>query len=380
MVSENVRKTFKLCPCAWYPARKKKPERVTQMTWLKSKCKTTLFSRTIDFDQPLPRFWPKEKCPKSLLVLLGRNAKTIIFDTKCCLFLDHFHSVSFWHTQKKPCSIYLPISGPPRSSWDIMVAQAVFCRSLIKVKFFIDQVRPALGSVGWLSPCSKSLKIALFQTFSSWHPNTFYPTALYWPGTAFYWPSTTKYQIVPGPVPSHINQYHPTLTHYHQEPIRTALYWPISTTYQPIPPHTDPVSPSTNQHRPILTHYYHKPTSTALYWPSTTKYQPVPPHTDPLPPQTNQYRPILPQYHQVPTNTAPYWPITTTNQPVLPDTDQAPPSTIYHHIILPFDFWQLILCLVAPLFSYKWALERRQKSGIFYDLVLNKRGSGVRES
>ena len=126
MVSENVRKTFKLCPCAWYPARKKKPERVTQMAWLKSKCKTTLFSRTIDFDQPLPRFWPKEKCPKSLLVLLGRNAKTIIFDTKCCLFLDHFHSVSFWHTQKKPCSIYLPISGPPRSSWDIMVAQAVF--------------------------------------------------------------------------------------------------------------------------------------------------------------------------------------------------------------------------------------------------------------
>ena len=126
MVSENVRKTFKLCPSAWYPARKKKLERVTQMTWLKSKCKTTLFSRTIDFDQPLPRFWPKEKCPKSLLVFLGRNAKTIIFDTKCCLFLDHFHSASFWHTRKRPCSIYLPISRPPRSSWDIMVAQAFF--------------------------------------------------------------------------------------------------------------------------------------------------------------------------------------------------------------------------------------------------------------
>ena len=183
-----------------------------------------------------------------------------------------------------------------------MVAQAFFCRSRIKVKFFIDQVRPALGSVGWLSPCSKSLKIALFQTFSSWHPNTFYPTALYWPGTAFYWPSTTKYQIVPGPVPSFINQYHPTLTHYHQEPTRTAPYWPISTKYQPIPPHKDPVSPNTNQRRPILTHYYHKPTSTALYWPSTTKYQPVPPHTDPLPPQTNQYRPILAKYHQVPTS------------------------------------------------------------------------------
>ena len=128
---------------------------------------------------------------------LGTKCKNHYFWHKCCLFLDHFHSVSFWHTQKKPCSIYLPISGPPRSSWDIMVAQAVFCRSLIKVKFFIDQVRPALGSVGWLSPCSKSLKIALFQTFSSWHPNTFYPTALYWPGTAFYWLSTTKYQLVP---------------------------------------------------------------------------------------------------------------------------------------------------------------------------------------
>ena len=178
MVSENVRKTFKLCPCAWYPARKKKPERVTQMTWLKSKCKTTLFSRTIDFDQPLPRFWPKEKCPKSLLVLLGRNAKTIIFDTKCCLFLDHFHSASFWHTRKRPCSIYLPISGPPRSSWDIMVAQAVFCRSLIKVKFFIDQVRPALGSVGWLSPCSKKPQNCPISDFFNLTPKYFLPYCL----------------------------------------------------------------------------------------------------------------------------------------------------------------------------------------------------------
>ena len=205
------------------------------MTWLKSKCKTTLFSRTIDFDQPLPRFWPKEKCPKSLLVLLGRNAKTIIFDTKCCLFLDHFHSVSFWHTQKKPCSIYLPISGPPRSSWDIMVAQAFFCRSWIKVKFFIDQVRPALGSVGWLSPCSKSLKIALFQTFSSWHLNTFYPTALYWPGTAFYWPSTTKYQTLPPDtdlIPSWIKHYRLILIQCHQVPTSRAPYWPSITKYQ----------------------------------------------------------------------------------------------------------------------------------------------------
>ena len=37
-------------------------------------------------------------------------------------------------------------------------------------------------------------KGALFQTFSTWHPNTFCPYCIYWPGTAFYWPSTTKYQ------------------------------------------------------------------------------------------------------------------------------------------------------------------------------------------
>ena len=49
------------------------------------------------------------------------------------------------------------------------------CRSLTKIKLFTDQVRPALGSGG----CSvvvtilKNLKTALFQTFSTWHPNTF---------------------------------------------------------------------------------------------------------------------------------------------------------------------------------------------------------------
>ena len=53
------------------------------------------------------------------------------------------------------------------------------CRSLIKVKFSTDQFRPALGSRGcrlWL--CSKTLKTALFQTFSTWHPNTFCPYCL----------------------------------------------------------------------------------------------------------------------------------------------------------------------------------------------------------
>ena len=56
-------------------------------------------------------------------------------------------------------------------------AHWVYCwRSLIKVKFSTDKIRLALGSggcsVGWLSPCSKNLKIALFHTFSTWHPNT----------------------------------------------------------------------------------------------------------------------------------------------------------------------------------------------------------------
>ena len=37
-------------------------------------------------------------------------------------------------------------------------------------------------------------KCALFQIFSTWHPNTFCPYCIYWPSTAFYWPSTTKYQ------------------------------------------------------------------------------------------------------------------------------------------------------------------------------------------
>ena len=60
-----------------------------------------------------------------------------------------------------------------------------YCRSLIKVKFSTDQFRPALGSCGcrlsvvdWLWPCSKNLKTALFQTFSTWQPNTFCPYCL----------------------------------------------------------------------------------------------------------------------------------------------------------------------------------------------------------
>ena len=142
------------------------------------KCPSMPFQIAFLYDMILRGFDPR-KISQEPLDPLGTKCKNHYFKHQMISLFGSFYSVSFWHTQKKPCSIYLPISGPPRSSWDIMVAQAFFCRSRIKVKFFIDQVRPALGSVGWLSPCSKSLKIALFQTFSSCHPNTFYPTALY---------------------------------------------------------------------------------------------------------------------------------------------------------------------------------------------------------
>ena len=51
------------------------------------------------------------------------------------------------------------------------------CRSLIKVKISTDKVRRALGSVGCrlIVTMLKNLKTALFQTFSTWHPNTFCP-------------------------------------------------------------------------------------------------------------------------------------------------------------------------------------------------------------
>ena len=50
----------------------------------------------------------------------------------------------------------------------------------ILLSVYTDQLVPGKG--------------ALFQTFSTWHPNTFCPYCIYWPSTAFYWPSTTKYQ------------------------------------------------------------------------------------------------------------------------------------------------------------------------------------------
>ena len=108
-----------------------------------------------------------------------------------------------------------------------------YCRSLTKVKFYTDQVRPALGSGSWLIDgwmdglltMLKNLKTALFQTFSTWHRILSAFTALYWPSTAFYWPSTTKYQPVPpytDPVPSWINHYRLILIQCHQVPTSRA--------------------------------------------------------------------------------------------------------------------------------------------------------------
>ena len=133
------------------------------------------------------------------------------------------------------------------------------CRTLTKVNFFADQVRRALVSAVylfvWSSPCYEKLKTALFQTFSTWHRNTFY-------------------------------LYYLILTQYDQVPTRSALYWLNTIIYQPVPPFTDPVSPSINQYRPILTQYHYVSTTTAFYWSSTIIYQLVALHTDPVPPST----------------------------------------------------------------------------------------------
>ena len=64
------------------------------------------------------------------------------------------------------------------------IPYVLYCRSLIKVKFSSDKVRRALGSCGcssinWLIVTMlKNLKTALFQTFSTWHLNTFCPYCL----------------------------------------------------------------------------------------------------------------------------------------------------------------------------------------------------------
>jgi len=120
--------------------------------------------------------------------------------------------------------------------------------------FYWSSRQTALGSGGCMFNWSivtmlKNLKTDLFQTFSTWHPNTFCPYCL----------TLTKC--------------HPLLTQYHHVSTSTAFYWPSTTKYQPVLPYTDPVPPSINRYRHILTQYHHTSTSTTPYWPSTTKYQ-----------------------------------------------------------------------------------------------------------
>ena len=104
----------------------------------------------------------------------------------------------------------------------------------------------------------KNLKMALFQTFSTWHRIL----------SAF-----------------------------------TVLYWPSTIMDQPVSPTSDPVPPSTDQYCLLLNQYHRISTSTAPYWSSTTKYQSIPTYTDPVPSYINQYCLLLTQYHQLSTST-----------------------------------------------------------------------------
>ena len=109
--------------------------------------------------------------------------------------------------------------------------------------------------IDWLSPCSKNLKTALFQTLRPDTQILSALTALYWPSTAFYWPSTTKYQPVPSytdPVPSGIKHHCLILIHCHQVLTSRAPYWPITIMDQPVSPTSDPVPPSTDQYCLLL--------------------------------------------------------------------------------------------------------------------------------
>ena len=47
-------------------------------------------------------------------------------------------------------SVLAPPSTINKDSFAICDTNVQYCRSLIEVNFFTDQVRPALGSVGWL--------------------------------------------------------------------------------------------------------------------------------------------------------------------------------------------------------------------------------------
>ena len=72
---------------------------------------------------------------------------------------------------KKICQFFSSISRTFLGQFDLVfwLSRWPFPRSLIKVKLKVGCLFVQL----W--PCSKKLKTALLQTFSTWHPNTFCP-------------------------------------------------------------------------------------------------------------------------------------------------------------------------------------------------------------
>ena len=104
----------------------------------------------------------------------------------------------------------------------------IYCRSLIKVKFFTDQVRCALGS----GSCS------IVDCHHAQKPEDC--------------PIATQYQQLPpynDPIPPSINHCRPILIQYHQVPTSINQYRLLLTQYHLVA--------SINHYRPILIQYHH---------------------------------------------------------------------------------------------------------------------------
>ena len=103
---------------------------------------------------------------------------------------DYSEVIQIWFVEKRNPKIMLQnfqrttlnTNNAETKLWSLTYYKKnIFFTSLLKVKFYTDKVRRALGSGGclfclfvWLIvTILKNLKTALFQTFSTWHPNTF---------------------------------------------------------------------------------------------------------------------------------------------------------------------------------------------------------------
>ena len=133
-----------------------------------------------------------------------------------CPFILLESSIS-WRCLRCLQCLYIPYSEKTKTK-TIVHIQRIYCRSLIKVKFPIDQFRPALGSGcflmdGLLTMLKKPQNCPISDFFDL----------------------TPKYFLV--------------FLNY------TDL----------VPPSTDPVPPSTNQYRSLLAQYNHISSSTTLH-------------------------------------------------------------------------------------------------------------------